>query len=138
MSSVPFATVRCSPRNMLSVTRRTARTLSNARNAVSVFRSSAHTMKCHLSLRRRDGRRLAADEGDVRQRLVDVSLLPSGGYRVIRARCCIGGSEVAVLWEPTLIRIDAGTFVLQGFETAREQTVVQEWILAPYFAGLVN
>jgi hypothetical protein len=93
------------------------------------------TMKCHLSLRRHKGQRLAADKGDIRQRLVDFRLTAADGYRVARAQCCAGGSEVAVLWEPTLIRVDADAFLFQGFEKVDEQTVAQEWIVKPYAAG---
>ena len=92
-------------------------------------------MKCHLSLRRLNGKRLPSDRGDVRQRLVDFRLTAADGYRVARAQCCVGGSEVAVLWEPTLIRVDADSLLFQGFEKAGEQTVVQEWIVKPYVAG---
>lgn len=92
-------------------------------------------MKCHLSLRRLKGQRLAADKGDVLHRLVDFRLTAADGYRVARAQCCTGGSEVAVLWEPTLVRVDADSLLFQGFENAGEQTVVQEWIVKPYFAG---
>lgn len=93
-------------------------------------------MKCHLSLRRLKGQRLADDKGDVRQRLVDFRLMRADGYRVARAQCCVGGSEVAVLWEPTLVRVDADSLLFQGFEKAGEQTVVQEWVVKPYVAGV--
>jgi hypothetical protein len=92
-------------------------------------------MKILLSLRRLKGQRLAAGKGDVRQRLVDFRLARADGYRVARAQCCVGGSEVAVLWEPTLVRVDADSLLFQGFEKAGEQTVVQEWIVKPYVAG---
>ena len=92
-------------------------------------------MKCHLSLRRHRGQRLAANEGEVRHRLVDFRLTRAGGYRVARAQCCVGGSEVAVLWEPTLISVNADSLLFQGFEKADEQAVVQEWVVEPYFAG---
>lgn len=92
-------------------------------------------MKILLSLRRLKGQRLAGDKGDVRQRLVDFRLTRSDGYRVAHAQCCTGGSEVAVLWEPALVRVDADSFVFQGYEKAGEQTVVQEWIVKPYVAG---
>jgi hypothetical protein len=92
-------------------------------------------MKCHLSLRRLKGKRLPSDRGDVRQRLVDFRLTAVDGYRVARAQCCVGGSEVAVLWEPVLIRVDATFLLFQGFEKAGEQTVVQEWIVKPYVTG---
>ena len=92
-------------------------------------------MKCHLSLRRLNGKRLASDRGDVRHRLVDFRLTAADGYRVAHAQCCVGGSEVAVLWEPSLIRVDATSLVFQGFEKADEQTVAQEWLVQPYIAG---
>jgi hypothetical protein len=92
-------------------------------------------MKILLSLRRLKGQRLAADKGDIRQRLVDFRLARSEGYRVARAQCCVGGSEVAVLWEPTLVRVDADAFLFQGFEKSGEQTVVQEWVVKPYVTG---
>jgi hypothetical protein len=92
-------------------------------------------MKCHLSLRRLDGKRLSSDRGDVRHRLVDLSLTAADGCRVARAQCCVGGSELAVLWEPTLVRVDADFLLFQGFEKAGEQTVVQEWVVKPYVAG---
>ena len=92
-------------------------------------------MKCHLSLRRLNGKRLASDRGEVRHRLVDLRLTAADGYRVARAQCCAGGSEVAVLWEPTLVRVDTDSLLLQGFEKSGEQSVVQEWIVKPYFAG---
>jgi hypothetical protein len=92
-------------------------------------------MKCHLSLRRLNGKRLAADRGDVRQRLVDFRLTRADGYRVARAQCCVGGSELAVLWEPTLVGVDADSLLFQGFEKAGEQTVVQEWVVKPYVTG---
>ena len=93
-----------------------------------------NAMKSHLSLRRLNGKRLASDRGEVRHRLVDFHLTRADGYRVARAQCCVGGSEVATLWEPTLIRVDATSLVFQGFEKTAEQTVVQEWIVEPYFA----
>jgi hypothetical protein len=92
-------------------------------------------MKCHLSLRRLNGKRLASDRCDVRHRLVDFRLTAADGYRVAHAQCCLGGSEVAVLWEPVLIRVDATSFVFQGFEKTAEQTVAQEWLVQPYVAG---
>ena len=94
-------------------------------------------MKCHLSLRRLKGKRLASDTGEVRHRLVDFHLTRADGYRVARAQCCVGGSEVAALWEPTLVRVDADAFLFQGFEKTGEQTVVQEWIVKPYVAGVL-
>jgi hypothetical protein len=92
-------------------------------------------MKILLSLRRLKGKRLAADKGDIRQRLVDFRLARVDGYRVARAQCCVGGSEVAVLWEPTLVRVDTDSLLFQGFEKAGEQTVVQEWVVKPYISG---
>ncbi len=92
-------------------------------------------MKILLSLRRLNGKRLASDRGDVRHRLVDFRLTAADGYRVARAQCCVGGSEVAVLWEPTLVRVDSVSLLFQGFEKAGEQTVVQEWVVKPYIAG---
>jgi hypothetical protein len=92
-------------------------------------------MKILLSLRRLKGQRLAADKGDICQRLVDFRLARADGYRVARAQCCVGGSEVAVLWEPTLVRVDSDSLLFQGFEKAGEQTVVQEWVVKPYVAG---
>lgn len=71
----------------------------------------------------------------MRHRLVDFRLTAADGYRVARAQCCVGGSEVAVLWEPVLIRVDADFLLFQGFEQAGEQTVVQEWIVKPYVVG---
>jgi hypothetical protein len=47
----------------------------------------------------------------------------------------MGGSEVATLWEPVLIRVDATSLVFQGFEKTAEQTVAQEWLVKPYVAG---
>jgi hypothetical protein len=47
----------------------------------------------------------------------------------------LGGSEVAVLWEPVLIRVDATALLFHGFEKADEQTVAQEWVVKPYVAG---
>lgn len=93
-------------------------------------------MKCYLSLRRLKGRRSASGPVEVSKRLVDLHLARADGYRVARARCCVGGSEVAVLWEPTLIRVTADSFLFQGFEKADQQTVVQEWQVEPYFAGM--
>ena len=93
-------------------------------------------MKCHLSLRRLNGKRLASDRGEVRHRLVDLRLAAADGFRVASARCCQGGSVVAALWEPTLIRVDATSLLFQGFEKADEQTFVQEWVVEPYFAGV--
>lgn len=93
-------------------------------------------MKCHLSLRRLKGKRLASDRGEVLHRLVDFRLTAADGYRVARAQCCVGGSEVAVLWEPVLIRVDADSLLFQGFEKADEQTVAQEWLVQPYVAGV--
>lgn len=92
-------------------------------------------MKILLSLRRLKGQRLAADKGDIRQRLVDFRLTRGDGYRVARAQCCVGGSEVAVLWEPTLVRVDADSLLFQGFEKVDEQTVAQEWVVKLYVAG---
>jgi hypothetical protein len=94
-------------------------------------------MKILLSLRRLNGKRLAADKGDIRHRLVDFRLTAADGYRVARAQCCAGGSEVAVLWEPTLVRVDADSLLFQGFEKAGEQTVVQEWVVKPCVAGVL-
>jgi hypothetical protein len=93
-------------------------------------------MKILLSLRRLKGQRLAADKGDIRQRLVDFRLARSDGYRVARAQCCVGSSELAVLWEPTLVRVNADSLMFQGFEKAGEQTVVQEWVVKPYVPGV--
>jgi hypothetical protein len=87
-------------------------------------------------LRRLKGQRLTVNKGDIRQQLVDFRLTRAEGYRVARAQCCVGGSEVAVLWEPTLVRVDADSLLFQGFEKAGEQTVVQEWIVKPYVAGV--
>lgn len=92
-------------------------------------------MKCYLSLRRLKGQRSVSVPVEVRRRLVDFRLTRADGYRVARAQCCSGGSEVAVLWEPTLIRVNADSFLFQGFEKADQQTVVQEWVVEPYFAG---
>jgi hypothetical protein len=92
-------------------------------------------MKIVLTLRRLKGQRLAADKGDIRHRLVDFRLTTTDGYRVAYAQCCVGGSEVAVLWEPTLVRVDADAFLFQGFEKAGEQAVVQEWVVKPYVTG---
>ncbi len=112
-------------------------TSSCARRATPVFPFLLpNIMKCHLSLWRLNGKRLASDRGDVRHRLVDFRLTADGGYRVAHARCCLGGSEVATLWEPVLIRVDATSLVFQGFEKADEQTVAQEWLVKPYAAGV--
>jgi hypothetical protein len=92
-------------------------------------------MKCYLSLKRLKGQRSAIVPAEVRKRLVDFRLTLTDGYRVARAVCCTGGSEVAVLWEPTLIRVSADSFLFQGFEKADQQTVVQEWVVEPYFSG---
>lgn len=92
-------------------------------------------MKILLSLRRLKGQRLAANKGEIRQRLVDFRLARADGYRVARAQCCVGGSELAVLWEPTLVRVDTDSLLFQGFEKAGEQTVVQEWVVKPYISG---
>ncbi len=93
-------------------------------------------MKILLSLRRLKGQRVATDKGDIRHRLVDFRLTAADGYRVARAQCCVGGSELAVLWEPTLVRVDADSMLFQGFEKADEQTVAQEWLVQPYVAGV--
>jgi hypothetical protein len=92
-------------------------------------------MKCYLSLKRVKGQRSGSVPVDVRKRLVDFRLTRADGYRVARALCCTGGIEVAVLWEPTLIRVSADSFLFQGFEKADQQTVVQEWVVEPYFAA---
>ena len=92
-------------------------------------------MKCYLSLKRLKGQRSAIVPAEVRKRLVDFRLTLADGYRVAHAVCCTGGSEVAVLWEPTLIRVSADSFLFQGFEKADQQTVVQEWVVEPYFSG---
>lgn len=78
-------------------------------------------MKCYLSLKRLKGQRSASVPVEVRKRLVDFRLTRADGYRVARALCCTGGSEVAVLWEPTLIRVGADSFLFQGFEKADQQ-----------------
>jgi len=70
-----------------------------------------------------------------RSRYASGWLTRADGYRVARALCCTGGSEVAVLWEPTLIRVSADSFLFQGFEKADQQTVVQEWVPAPAGQG---
>lgn len=92
-------------------------------------------MKILLSLRRHKGQRLSGIKGDVRPQLVDFFLARADGYRVARAQCCVIGSVIAVLWEPTLVRVEADAFLFQGFEKVGEQTVVPEWVVKPYVAG---
>jgi hypothetical protein len=94
----------------------------------------SRSVKCLLSLKRREGARLPAGTGPVTGRLVEVRLAHQGTYRSVHARCCVGGSDVAVLWEPVLVKIDARAIRLQGFEASGGQTVAQEWELEPYVA----
>ncbi len=90
-------------------------------------------MKCYLSLNRRSGSRLTTPAPETNRRLVTVSLSSHDGYRVARARCCQGGLEVAVLWEPTLIRVNEKSLLFQGIEKTGGQGTVQEWIVEPHF-----
>ena len=92
-------------------------------------------MKCYLSLKRRSGSRLASPAPETNRRLVTFRLSSRNGYRVAHAQCCQGGLEVAVLWEPTLIRVDEKSMLFQGFEKAGEQGTVQEWVVEPHFVG---
>ncbi len=92
------------------------------------------TVGSYLSLKRHNGARLAQPAPETSRRLVTMTLTTVGGYRVAGARCCQGGAEVAALYEPTLIRVAADSFLFQGFEKAGEQGTVQEWIVKPHHA----
>lgn len=107
----------------------------SVQNALLVFPSLCQKlMTCLLSLRRFDGKCAPAGEAKVVKRLVDIWMDRNSGYRVARARCCIGGAEVAELWEPALVRIDALCLVIQGFEKTGSTAVAQEWVIQPYVA----
>jgi hypothetical protein len=86
-------------------------------------------MKFYLSLLRRSGKRLPADQRTDPDRLVSVSLGQEQAYRLATATCCTGGVTVASLWEPTLVRVKDNELVFQGFESMNDAAVVQEWRL---------
>ena len=46
--------------------------------------------------------------------------------------CCTGGATVAVLWEPTLVRVQDEYLTLHGFERLEERSMAQEWRLKPH------
>ena len=108
-------------------------TLPSALSVMPASRSLA--MKCYLSLQRRNGTRLAVPTPEMRRRLVTVTMASASGYRVVSAKCCQGGSTVATLYEPTLIRVSDDAFLFQGFEKVGEQGTVQEWVLEPHCVG---
>lgn len=133
--SAPTATGRRLPRISCCALTKITIVSRNARSATRAFPFRSHKMKCYLSLKRLKGQRSVSVPVEVRKRLVDFRLTRADGYRVARALCCTGGSEVAVLWEPTLIRVSNDSFLFQGFEKADQQTVVQEWVVEPCFSG---
>jgi hypothetical protein len=86
-------------------------------------------MKFLLTLLRRSGKRLPADQRTDPDRLVSLHLTQEHGYKLATATCCMGGSTVAALWEPTLVRVTEGELVFQGFESLNDAAMVQEWRL---------
>jgi hypothetical protein len=86
-------------------------------------------MKFLLTLLRRSGKRLPADQRTDSDRLVSLHLGHEQGYRLAKATCCTGGSTVAALWEPMLVRVKDNELIFQGFESLNDAAMVQEWRL---------
>lgn len=92
-------------------------------------------MKFYLTVLRRDGKRLAPGQRAKEPRLVMTRLSVERGARCMEATCCFGGSLVAELWEPVLVRLGEEDLTVRGVERLGEAAVVQEWQLRPHFVA---
>jgi len=89
-------------------------------------------LKCYLTKLRHEGKRLQSDQLAQPARLVTLTLSANRGSRQLKAVCCLGGSTVGYLWEPTLSHLGDDDLTLHGYERMGDAGVVQEWRLKPH------